>query len=276
MRKTLKKPAPKKGGKTLSKPKHVVRSSSLSSKEKKMTKTLSKSVEKPSTGPIPVFPTGWRPKGKKTTFAGERCVFVKPEDMPRSYPRPHKSVPPNTFWRVNVKDHEKGLCLVTIMPDGVNLAWNECALCHNTARRCVCEPGFLSSRGIEYIYIRTLASSEGENFDTPVDVTQYGVTSRALHWYLPKRGQQQPVGHVIRTKSRPAPERPAEGRSRPARKALHKPQPAQQRRTLAKPEFDASNVDLAKVNRDTEKKAADLEAEVMKRLSAPQTKRLRK
>lgn len=271
MRKVLKKPGAKGGGKTLRKPRHIVTSPAVNNnKEKKMTLTKpTKLPPPPKTGPEPVIPKGWEPKGKRTKFNGEKVVFVKPDDMPQSFPRLNPFAPPDTFWRVKAKSHKDGLQLVTIMPNGVHIGWDTCAVCLNSAKRCICKDGIMHTRGIEHIYITTLAKSEGDELDSPVNIQHPSFTSRGRFWYRNKAASG-PVGHVVRASSRPKHERPADGRPRPSGKALSKPRLS---KPAPKPEFDASKVDLAKVNKDATSKAVDATTAAMEALTGKKTLR---
>lgn len=222
MGKPLKKPSqvPKTTGKKLM---HRTVSPSSESAKVQAGKPLKKGLptpKVPTSGPVPKVPKKWKWKGKKEGGRFKGYIRVKPEDMPPDFPRPHKMIVPDTFWLV---DPTKGTVrqLSTVMPDKVIVGWSDCTVCSNTVARCICKSGFIHSRGVEWIYIRSLMRSDGIAFssDSKIDSTSPTITQHGLYWYRPKDYAAVPAAsrHVVRPSGHKTLPKPSE---RPTAKPL--------------------------------------------------------
>lgn len=144
-------------------------------------------------------------------------MLVKPDDMPGPFPRPHDKMVPQTFWQI-VKAENKVEQLVTVMPDGLRVAWGGCHLCHNDASRCICKVGFVHPRSIEHIYITQMMKKDGVEMqhNGTVNVFHPEYQQRGLLHYVGKEtGNVSTGGTVIRpTKITTQPRRSL--RSKPA------------------------------------------------------------
>lgn len=105
------------------------------------------------------------------------CVMV-PLDRPhRSFPAINSNlVPPGTFYRYS-NNRRKVLCLVTLSPQGVYVAWEMCGGCFNYFSRCACAKGIAAPSSVARIaewaptpretHISPPAASTGWSTDTP-------------------------------------------------------------------------------------------------------------
>lgn len=62
-----------------------------------------------------------------------------------------RTVPPTTYYRVGAKSN-KLKCMVTIMPNGLHVAWDFCGTCSLGLHGCTCHHGPTAPRHIEYMY----------------------------------------------------------------------------------------------------------------------------
>lgn len=70
---------------------------------------------------------------------------------------------PGTYWRIDPAT-KTIRCLVTIMPDGVYVAWWSCRACSANFSQCRCRYGITPPRSIEYIYDQTNALRAGDEW----------------------------------------------------------------------------------------------------------------
>lgn len=80
----------------------------------------------------------------------EGCVLVPVKNRKDHYPAVASNILPNTYYRV-VEDEDRVRAMVTIMPDGLNVAWDTCARCYQHIVRCSCKAGVYHSRSIAWI-----------------------------------------------------------------------------------------------------------------------------
>lgn len=66
------------------------------------------------------------------------------------WPKVARNIIANTYYRVT-KETDKVRCLVTIMPDGLKVAWDTCAKCHDHITLCVCRSGIYQPASVGYI-----------------------------------------------------------------------------------------------------------------------------
>lgn len=226
--------------------------------------TMTETPKKPLSAPQPIVPKGFKWKGKLDAMSErdevKRFYRIEPKNMPDTYPKLHPAVPEGTVWRMNTLTGVTN-ALVTVMPDGVNVAWASCAICMNHVDRCICKNGIMMTKGIEWIYIRALMNMDGHPTEGHANAQSSEVTSRALYWYKGKETGRtfSGAGTVIKprqvsTSTKPA-TKPAETRSAPskrlAKKVQHTPEP---------------DINLSKLNKDAAKRSDDLTAEVTKAL----------
>lgn len=100
------------------------------------------------------------------------------------------AVPPETFYRYNEK-RQRVECLVTVMPDGLEVAWDTCGQCAFHIRACKCraiKPG----RSV----VRLYELATGETFQKPVYTDDHKpsfVRSKPLTKEAPKLEKVSPV-----------------------------------------------------------------------------------
>lgn len=245
--------------------------------KKKMLKAPVKQPAAPKTGPVATIPTKFKFKGNKDkakSMSGKGYKHVAPDDMPDTFPRPHRLIAPNTFWRVDPAKPE-AICAVTILLDGVHVAWAECGVCINTLSRCVCKNGWLHNRGVEWLYIRARMRVEGSALGSEpnIDSTNWEVTSRGLYWYQGRNVSAVPTKIASRETPRRVVTAPQPSPAPGPRQTPAKPQTGQ-KRALSK--ADTAPLDLQKINKAAETSADDLSKSLAKSLAKPAPKKLKK
>lgn len=80
----------------------------------------------------------------------EGCILVPVSKGKDHYPVVSPRVLENTYYRV-VKDEDRVRTLVTVMPDGVHVAWDSCARCHGYITQCRCKEGMYHPRSVAWI-----------------------------------------------------------------------------------------------------------------------------
>ena len=82
------------------------------------------------------------------------CVLVRVDQAPK-HPLFVRLNPKynfkETYYRYD-KKLKKVRCLVTVMPDGLRVAWDTCRYCSRYFSSCSCKAGIQACRSIEYIY----------------------------------------------------------------------------------------------------------------------------
>lgn len=142
-----------------------------------------KTLRKKGAAPTPVV--NFMPRGYQQGDI-QKMTLVAPEDAPQGYPAFSPKCLPGTYFRMD-GDVLNGL--VTVMPDGVHVAWVTCGRCLGTPKSCICKDGMIHTRGLEWIYIRTLlwkdgvVSTHGERYSSD----HAEVQNRALFWYAKKK-----------------------------------------------------------------------------------------
>lgn len=242
--------------------------------------------KKADTGPSlpvqvrPVMPKGYKWKTLKTVDlveGGVKLHRVDPTNMPKEFPVVHPKLAPNTVFRIN---KETGKChgMVTVMPDGVNVAWDVCGGCNQHVSICTCRNGIIHGKGVEHIYISSLARSDGVDLGHPIDVTQHEFTQRAIYHYAQRQSKapswSRTEGDWKPSNGGTAPERPkrltkaAERPTEPQKRLLKKP--AKGGKTKG-PVADVENLSISKLNKDAKGQSESAVDELTKRLSKPST-----
>lgn len=78
------------------------------------------------------------------------CILVPLSERKPHYPATAKNILPYTYYRV-VESEDRVRAMVTIMPDGLHVAWDSCARCLQHIVRCPCKSGVYHSRSIGWI-----------------------------------------------------------------------------------------------------------------------------
>lgn len=90
-----------------------------------------------------------RSKTPKDTVAG--CKLIPLHRRPKAFPKAQDNVLPDTYYRVNESDPELLRAMVTIMPDGLYVAWDTCGKCKEVLEFCRCQTGFYHPQSIGWI-----------------------------------------------------------------------------------------------------------------------------
>jgi hypothetical protein len=109
--------------------------------------------------PAPKGDTNFKKLQKRALPEGVVQVEDQPDDAP-----PLGVVPPGTVYRVDKRSGEFQ-CLVTVMPNNLSVAWDNCGSCHTHVRICQCRSGVQVERSVEYIYDQITALVNGEEWD---------------------------------------------------------------------------------------------------------------
>lgn len=103
--------------------------------------------------------------GKKDPFR-EGCVMVDPKTAPSSPMffrfNPDRTVP-TSYYRFD-KTKKRVTAVVSVMKDGLHVAWDTCGACFNYLHLCRCPNGISASRSVEYIFDSTNAILAGEEW----------------------------------------------------------------------------------------------------------------
>jgi hypothetical protein len=298
MKRLLKKTPEKKGVKTLVKKPAPIKWKDTTAKAlkkpdppaKETKQLVRKEAEVKPVLPVqvrPVMPKGYKWKTLKVPDLlsdGTKLHRVEPKSMPEVFPRTHQKLLPHTVFRI---DKETGKCvgMLTVMPDGVNVAWDMCGGCSQHVSMCTCRGGVVQGKGVEHIYITSLARQEGVDLGHPTDVTQHEFTKRGVYWYAPKTTQpawsSEPGwkpknssggGQAAKTLAKPS-----AGHAKPEKRLLSKSKKAGKSKG---PVADVENLSMTKLNKDAKGHSESAVDELTKRLSKPSTpkpqKRLRK
>lgn len=78
------------------------------------------------------------------------CWLVPVDLDSKKYGKVSRTVPPGTYRRVSKAGKLK--CLVTFMPDGIEVAWDYCGGCALGVRACICVVGVTAPSSIKHIY----------------------------------------------------------------------------------------------------------------------------
>lgn len=81
----------------------------------------------------------------------EGCRMVSLNNGKTHWTKIQNNVLPNTYYRVNVGDEESLRAMVTIMPDGLKVAWDTCGKCKTHVKHCHCPSGAYPSASIGWI-----------------------------------------------------------------------------------------------------------------------------
>lgn len=241
--------------------------------------------QKVLSGPMPVVPKGWKWKGKREKFQTQSYLLVEPKDMPEGFIRLHKNCVPDSYFRVDPKTNVVD-CMMTMLPQTkgmtqVRVSWAECVGCQNYFLRCICKPGLIHPRSVEWVYIRALMRQDDhpDAKDSIIDSTGMAVTERAVHWYKGKESKDQGSFYL--------PDRPVRTvGATPTRRTLAKPsdRPGSVRKTLRRANKsvrstapDDFTFDLSKTNADAADAADVLTEQVVAALNKkPVRKTLKK
>lgn len=224
--------------------------------------------KKDSEGVINFLPRGYTQGNIK------KMTLIAPDDAPSYFPKIDPKCVPGTYFRM---DGDVLNSLVTVMPDGVHVAWTSCGRCLGTPKSCVCKSGMVHSRGIEWIYIRTLlwrdgiVATHGQTFASD----SHDVASRGRYWYV-KKERGLGVHPLYAAGKDDTGKKPLKKRENPAsgavtgKKPLGKGKPPA---TPGKPSEAASAPSLPELNKDADRRSDELLEEFNK---SSQKKSLRK
>lgn len=67
------------------------------------------------------------------------------------WPKAQKNVIDGTYYRVKKEKPDTMVCMVTVMPDGLHVAWDNCCKCHRRITQCQCVDGFYHDSSIGFI-----------------------------------------------------------------------------------------------------------------------------
>ena len=182
--------------------------------------------------------------------------------MPDTFPKQRSTNVPGVHWCVEPKSGEV-VQLVTVMPDGLIVAWGTCVSCNNAASRCICTGGILNPGSVEWIYIRTLMQQDGVDVQGQITKDHHEVTARGLHWYRAKPTGGQSTFRMPEHRAKPA--KPSAATSAPPAKAA----PAPAKRSLKRKADVEKNYD----NEASTKAAAATERLTRKLLGGDKPKR---
>ena len=79
------------------------------------------------------------------------CVLVPLYRRKARFPVAQENVLPNTYYRVQKSAPNRVRAMVTIMPDGLHVAWTSCSKCKNPVQQCSCATGFYHPASIGWI-----------------------------------------------------------------------------------------------------------------------------
>jgi hypothetical protein len=78
------------------------------------------------------------------------CVLVPLAKRQEDWPSTQAGLIANTFYRID-SSTKKLRCMVTVMPDGLRLAWDSCGKCHEHVIRCKCRSGIYHCSSVGFI-----------------------------------------------------------------------------------------------------------------------------
>ena len=157
-----------------------------------------------------------------------------------------KYAPPQTFYRYDKAEH-RVMCLVSVMSNGLHVAWDTCGGCAWYWSLCRCANGLRAPRSVEYIFDQINALAAGQEWDH--NHPHYrGSFTRADRMAKASRLEARYSAPPSWTAPTPAkaPENPSEGRTatQTAPRRLSKP-----KGTDAGAVFDSTgNLDMAKLD----------------------------
>lgn len=79
------------------------------------------------------------------------CVLVPVRYRHRTFPKVNTAAPTETYYRYN-KARGRLVCMVTVTPTGLQVAWDTCAACSAYFKRCKCKAGVTAPTSIAHIY----------------------------------------------------------------------------------------------------------------------------
>lgn len=71
-------------------------------------------------------------------------------------------------------------CLVLRMPDGLDVGWGNCGVCHLFVQDCECKHGTMEPYYITNMYLRIEAEMKGEKPPTEVDLRKRGIAGKPV------------------------------------------------------------------------------------------------
>ena len=90
-----------------------------------------------------------RPRVPKDRVAG--CVLVPLHKRKAKFPMPQDNIVEGTYYRVERAKPNVVRCMVTVMPDGLLVAWESCSKCKRHVQQCKCKDGFYHPASIGWI-----------------------------------------------------------------------------------------------------------------------------
>lgn len=149
-----------------------------------------------------------------------------------------KSAPGDTFYRFDPKKNRVE-CMVTMMPGGLNVAWDTCGQCALHIRACTCR-AIVPSRSV----VRIWEIASGEEFV--------------------KSSYERPTPTFIPKPRKPLAQRPLLAKAKP----LSTPEPVKKPLLAKKPVTLDKNTSLSQFDNAAEKSAGDSIAKLMKSVQA--------
>jgi len=81
----------------------------------------------------------------------EGCLIVPLDKRKKHWKKIQDNVLPNTYYKVNIGDEESLRAMVTVMPDGLKVAWDSCGKCRAHIKHCRCLSGVYHPSSIGWI-----------------------------------------------------------------------------------------------------------------------------
>lgn len=107
----------------------------------------------------------------KDHIEGCKLVPVVPGKSVHGYPRVGNDVIENTYYRVDKKT-KKVQCMVTVMPDGLHCAWDNCAACYQYFTLCTCRGGLLHPDSVQWVRFHVESWMNG-TLGERIDMSEY-------------------------------------------------------------------------------------------------------
>lgn len=79
------------------------------------------------------------------------CKLIPLHRRRAKFPKAQDNILANTYYRVQESKPDTLVSMVTIMPDGLYVAWDSCAKCRQRVRFCECKTGFYHPASIGWI-----------------------------------------------------------------------------------------------------------------------------
>lgn len=178
---------------------------------------LKKSLKKPEKAPAKKLSKPLKKSSGKYLFSDwpdTDYTLIDTSVEGDGYPRVSRFVPPGTMRKV-FNDKRPVHSFVTVMPDGLRVAWDICGYCASWVGCCTCANGVSAPRSVEYIYDSTVASMAGEEWTpnhpnyklgTIQQMRRSGTSSTRLRMPKQNTSGESPKKLLKKTSSEPLPE----------------------------------------------------------------------